>query len=323
MSNTASFLQQLRTKGIDVRSENGKLLCNAPKGAMTDKIADAIKNRKNEIIAFLSQKETDKWSPLVPIQPKGRELPFFCFHGAGGNVLNYSILVPHLGPDQPLFGLQSRGLDGITPPFDRIEPMAKYYLEHVQAVQPHGPYSLGGGCMGGLLALEVAQLLQKTGETIGLLAMFDTIGPHEEASTGGRLLHRVKNHNMGELLTYTKNKIRERRENQKKMAACLEYQQKNEHIPHELRYWFIESINFQAIEAYQPQLFDGVITLLKGPDATGGIRSDPNRGWQGMATRGLDIYEIPGAHDELVEEPLLGKTLAQCLKQSRKACSTG
>ena len=318
MATTASFLQKLQTLGIDVRSENGKLVCDAPKGVMTPEIANAIKLKKSEILAFLKRDQIDTWSSLVPIQPQGSQPPFFCFHGAGGNVLNYSAFIPHLGPDQPIYGLQARGLDGISPPLDRIEPMAVYYLDQIKTVQPHGPYYLGGGCMGGLLALETAQLLHKEGEKTGLLAMFDTMGPHEEASTGGRLLHRIRSHNINELFTYARGKIRGSKENREKMAVCLEYQKNKEPIPHELRFWFIETINFQAIEAYQPTLFDGVITILKGPDETGGIRSDPNRGWQGLATKGLDIYEIPGAHDELVEDPLLGRQLAKCLKQSRK-----
>src|ERR1700685_3310763 len=41
------------------------------------------------------------WSPLVSINPTGSRPPFFCFHGAGGNVLIYRDLARHLGPDQP------------------------------------------------------------------------------------------------------------------------------------------------------------------------------------------------------------------------------
>ena len=36
------------------------------------------------------------WSPLVTIQPEGSRPPFFCFHGAGGNVLIYHDLSRYL-----------------------------------------------------------------------------------------------------------------------------------------------------------------------------------------------------------------------------------
>ena len=114
------------------------------------------------------------WSPLVPIQPFGSRPPFFCFHGAGGNVLIYRHLSRHLGPDQPFYGLQCQGLDGSCPPLATIEDMAALYVKEIRRAQPQGPYFLGGYCMGGTLAFEVAQQFQAGGEPVALLALFDT-----------------------------------------------------------------------------------------------------------------------------------------------------
>ncbi len=115
------------------------------------------------------------WSPLVAIQAAGSRPPFFCFHGAGGNVLLYRELSEHLGTDQPVYGLQSQGLDGSSEPLTRIPDMATLYIEEMRRVQPHGPYFLGGYCMGGTVAFEVAQQLQASGENVALLALFDTM----------------------------------------------------------------------------------------------------------------------------------------------------
>jgi phthiocerol/phenolphthiocerol synthesis type-I polyketide synthase E len=115
-----------------------------------------------------------RWSPLVPIQPNGSRPPFFCFHGAGGNVLIYRDLAKHLGPDQPVYGLQSKGLDGSCPPLTNVEEMAALYVKEIRMHQPHGPYFLGGYCGGGTIAFEAAQQLVKQGEKVGLLALFDT-----------------------------------------------------------------------------------------------------------------------------------------------------
>src|ERR1700682_4016114 len=68
-----------------------------------------------------SRSSVSGWSSLVPIQPGGSRPKFFCLHGAGGNVLIYRELSEYLGSDQPVFGLQSRGLDGNFPPHTRIE----------------------------------------------------------------------------------------------------------------------------------------------------------------------------------------------------------
>ena len=114
-------------------------------------------------------------SPLVAIQPNGSRPPFFCMHPHGGNVLVYRELAKQLGDDQPFFGLQSQGLGGTQRPLSRIEDMAAIYLKEIRKKQPRGPYLLGGYCMGGTIAYEVARQLQELGEEVALLALFDTI----------------------------------------------------------------------------------------------------------------------------------------------------
>jgi len=53
--------------------------------------------------------------------------------------------------------------------------MAALYVKEIRKTQPHGPYFLGGYCMGGTVAFEVAQQLQSQGERVALLALFDTM----------------------------------------------------------------------------------------------------------------------------------------------------
>ena len=130
-----------------------------------------------ELARVLRQEEAPAgWSPLVPIQTSGSRPPFFCIHGAGGNVLIYRELAERLGPDQPFYGLQAVGLDASRPPLTRIEDMATAYAKEIRRKQPHGPYFLGGYCMGGTVAYEIAQQLQAQGERVALLALFDTDG---------------------------------------------------------------------------------------------------------------------------------------------------
>ncbi|HEY8602499.1 MAG TPA: amino acid adenylation domain-containing protein, partial [Thermomicrobiales bacterium] len=117
------------------------------------------------------------WSSLVALQPRGNHPPFFCVHAIGGNVLKFRALAAHLGPDQPLYGLQARGLDGQEPPATHVEEMAANYLAEIRQVQPHGPYFLGGQCFGGMVALEMARQVQVAGERVALLAMFDDYAP--------------------------------------------------------------------------------------------------------------------------------------------------
>jgi thioesterase domain-containing protein/acyl carrier protein len=119
-------------------------------------------------------KAAQGWSPLVTIQPQGTRPPLFCVHAAGGNVLIYRDLARHLGQDQPVYGLQAQGLDGKQPVLGRVEEMAALYVREIQMVQPHGPYLLAGYCMGGTVALEMAQQLAAAGEKVVFLGLFET-----------------------------------------------------------------------------------------------------------------------------------------------------
>jgi thioesterase domain-containing protein/acyl carrier protein len=121
--------------------------------------------------------ETVSWSPLVTIQAgDSKKRPLFCVHGAGFNVLIYRDVALNLGSDQPVYGLQARGLDGNQPVHLSFESIAADYIREIQTVQPEGPYMLGGLSNGGNIALEMAQQLRDRGQEVILLALFDTYG---------------------------------------------------------------------------------------------------------------------------------------------------
>src|SRR5262249_6182482 len=110
----------------------------------------------------------------VPIQPAGSKPPLFLVHGAEGNVLLYHRTAQYLDPDQPVYGLQSQGLNGEARFNTTIQEMAAKYLEEIVSVQPHGPYFLGGYCLGGIIAFEIAQQLTGRGEKVECVMLLDT-----------------------------------------------------------------------------------------------------------------------------------------------------
>ncbi len=87
-------------------------------------------------------------------------------HSHGGNVLEYYPLAVHFEKDQPVYALQARGLDGHIVRGQSLEQMAATTSRESKALQPEGPYVLGGFCFGGLLALEAAQQLTAAGEDV-------------------------------------------------------------------------------------------------------------------------------------------------------------
>jgi len=122
-------------------------------------------------------KSTQVWSPLVPLQTQGKGRPFFCVHPVGGNVLCYRELAQRFGRERPVYGLQARGFLGEQVPREDLVAMAHEYVEAIRAVQPTGPYLLGGWSMGGLVALEMARRLRELGLQVALVALIDSPAP--------------------------------------------------------------------------------------------------------------------------------------------------
>lgn len=136
-----------------------------------------------------------EWSSLVPISPAGSRCPLFYVGSYLISVLQLAHLGEELGPDQPLYGLQPRGLDGTLVPDERIEDMAAHYIAEMRTVQPHGPYLVGGHCSGSWVAFEIARQLEAAGDQVSGVLLVD-LGPpgidRPEVSPWRYIWHRIK-----------------------------------------------------------------------------------------------------------------------------------
>ncbi|KYF84593.1 hypothetical protein BE18_24605 [Sorangium cellulosum] len=110
---------------------------------------------------------------------KGTRPPSFWVPGSYGFVESFISLASALGPDYPVYSFRARGNDGKRMPFARLEEMAAYYADQVKAIHPRGPYVLGGYSYGGLVALEMAQILARRGLRVGKLVLLDAYPPTE------------------------------------------------------------------------------------------------------------------------------------------------
>jgi amino acid adenylation domain-containing protein len=116
-------------------------------------------------------------SYVIPLQPNGSRIPFYCVPQAAGPVFGLVNLARHLDTDQPFFGLQYPGLEDECEPPDRMEILAARLVESLRADRPAGPYAVGGFCAGGLVAMEMARQLRAAGEKVTLLALLDSYLP--------------------------------------------------------------------------------------------------------------------------------------------------
>lgn len=294
-----------------------------------------------KLARILRQKDwVPSWSPLVALQPKGSKPPFYCVHAIGGNVLTYIDLARHLGPDQPVYGLQAKGLDGREIPHIRIEDMAADYVTEIRKFQPEGPYFLGGASAGGIVAFEIAQQLKARGLEVGLLALFDTRGPrqHKRLSDSVRLraLRLVKRLDLHlgnfraaegrkEKLAYLATKSRRLRERvawfrKRRLETLREISlaADRDPLPRTLRR--IENATWRASDQYVPQVYPGRVTLFRATKQPPGFSGDLGLGWTRVAGGGLEVYEVPGYHGAIVYEPrikLLAKELKCCLERAQ------
>jgi thioesterase domain-containing protein len=110
---------------------------------------------------------------LIPLHTEGSRVPLVGIHGGRGGVLFYRKLWKRLGPDQPMYLMQPVGIDGVTEPLDTVPAMAERYVSELRDVQPSGPYQLIGFCFGGVVALEMAGILEAAGEEVSLVAVID------------------------------------------------------------------------------------------------------------------------------------------------------
>jgi acyl-coenzyme A synthetase/AMP-(fatty) acid ligase/thioesterase domain-containing protein len=114
----------------------------------------------------------------VPLRSSGNRPPLFICAGGGGLAVSFVPLTLHLDHDQPVYGLQTHGLEGRGIPDRSIRTLARRYVKAIQTVQPRGPYLISGHSAGGLFAYEVAQQLRKSdGAAVALLVLFDSVPP--------------------------------------------------------------------------------------------------------------------------------------------------
>jgi thioesterase domain-containing protein len=121
------------------------------------------------------EQKTAKQKSLVTIRKGEAGRPgFFFVHSHGGTVIGYHQLARKMDLQRPIWGLQSQGIRGDVAPLKTIEAMAARYMEEIYALQPDGPYFLGGYCMGGTIAWELARQLRANGSEVGLVALIET-----------------------------------------------------------------------------------------------------------------------------------------------------
>ncbi|MFK7939703.1 MAG: beta-ketoacyl synthase N-terminal-like domain-containing protein [Roseovarius sp.] len=257
--------------------------------------------------------------------------PLFIVAGMFGNVLNLRHLAQQLGPDQPVYGLQARGLMGEDEPHTTIEAAATDYLSEIRQIQPNGPYLLGGFSGGGITAFEMAHQIKAAGDHVGLLALLDTPLPVRPSLTRWDKalikLAELKRKGPGYLKEWALNRLEW--ELRKRQTQGDTGQGFNNHK--------IEQAFRRAVGVYQLRAWDGRMMLFRPPldqnwAVSGGNWVSSEREYVFHDNQwttwvpDTQVIEVPGDHDSMVLDPnvaVLARHLSDEIAQGLRPAASG
>jgi amino acid adenylation domain-containing protein/FkbH-like protein len=299
-------------------------------------------------LASILQENRASDSLLVALQPGGAKSPLFLIHGAGGGILwGYANLAKHLAPDQPVYGIESRGLRGMEE-FSRVEEMAAHYIRELRRVQPEGPYYLGGYCFGGIVAYEAARQLRACDQEVAFLGLIDAAAPNGSYDRmpwwRPSFLPRFARNSFYWLADFSRLQPEDRRDYFQRKARHLKKKlwrksrngSANGHSfdldefinvslfsEQERKLW---QIHLRADHEYVPQSYAGRVTLFHTLGQPLFCSLDPEHGWGELAEGGVFIQLSTGAHEQIFVEPHVEHLAAQfkaCLAEAQSHASPG
>lgn len=257
-------------------------------------------------------------SRLVGMRTTGNLPPIFCIHPYGGHTTGYIELMRCLGADQPVYGIQARGLQGESLPLNRIEEMASDYIGLMKSKQPIGPYILVGHSMGGCIAYEMAQQLRQAGEEVKLLALLDSRAqnfstqPLYRNGEYGKMASKGWLSDEAVMLGILLPKLSMDWEQLRGVPAdehwlqVLETAMKQGLLPRgtgedQVRHLLaVTQANDEALRTYQPKSYDGQVLLFCGEDGFAKQFGEPELGWGELVAGGVEVFSVPGDHHSIM-----------------------
>ncbi|MCU0549333.1 MAG: thioesterase domain-containing protein [Leptolyngbya sp. Prado105] len=229
----------------------------------------------------------DPWA-IIEINPlNGKKPPLFWCQ-------NYGDMIPHLDPDQPFFALES-GYQQVKQPQTHVKDWAAGYVDRIRAIQPQGPYFIGGYCFGGYIALEIAQILRSQGQEVGLLTLVETFGPNAPHYQRKRLTMR--------------NAILHTTSIRRRVLSAFEshwHELEDRKIAQKTGGRLVKVVMppfepiRQAVQNYDIQPYDGRVVLFVGELTPLTSRFAPKSFWDDVFVGDLTIAPVKGTHDTVV-----------------------
>jgi amino acid adenylation domain-containing protein len=187
----------------------------------------------------------------------------------------------------------------------RLEDVARLIVDELRSTHPQGPYSLGGWCVAGILAYEVAVQLEELGEEVGFVALLGAPNPRHYTSVprSDRLKRKLRHHwkhltnlNAAGVSQYLAERARR------------QIQWRNP-----LRSSDFDHVISELALRYTPPPLHAPVALFQSADRPAGTDYAP--GWEGVVAGPFAAYEVPGTHSTSLGEPnvaVLAEGLLAC-----------
>jgi amino acid adenylation domain-containing protein len=269
-----------------------------------------------KLAKWVEQRQADGCDPekmpapdprLLPLQKLGAGNPIFLLP----QMMHFRALAEELGTEQPVYAIQMKDSD-LSEEMDSasMEDLARLYIRLIRNVQPSGPYRLGGWCLWGWMAYEVARLLEEQGEVVEILVIVDALAPGfwERYSQSRQLLMKMSLNvsrlrwlviRLGRVSFAKKDKDRLRR--LRTLAVSVTFM-----LPRRL--WpeanvteteRIGQIAMQAAREYKPSPIKANVLLFKSEVRPTGSFMGNDMGWGAVLGRPLHLNSLPGNHTEI------------------------
>ena len=233
--------------------------------------------------------------------------PFFCVPPAASSVNHFAQLVRALSPDISFYGMHSLGLEPGEVPQDRIEEMAARYVADMRAVQPNGPYLIGGRCLGAYVAFEMALQLVEIGEDVALLALLDPTAPPGMRRDFRYYVRRASFFRRRKQLVRAVLRRVRWTLRQVQRLRVLHYLGSR----HTRRIQRTYKAHLHAQQTYVPRVYSETITFFASREEYASDDSRPL--WRNLTSGAFELRLVPGSHRTMRQDPHL-QTLARELK---------
>ena len=138
-------------------------------------------------VAGLASKIHSGVFTLEPIAGTSSLPIMFLIPPAGSTNLAYVHVAKNLGDHYCLYALDYPGLENDDTPLKTVTDIAAHFVEQIRELQPVGPYKIVGRCFGGLVAYDIARLLQEKYDQAAQVVLIDTtlqtLGPMDMGET--------------------------------------------------------------------------------------------------------------------------------------------